>query len=289
SAGRLLAWAVGIGVPLCGVAQPQAAETVRVGKAVPQAFSFALLDVGVHEGFFRAEGLELEISAFGGGGRLQQALAADALDIGLDTGPDMAFIAKGAPVKAVAAMAGPPLDTAIAVGARTSIQQLSDLKGRRIAGPPYTLLGWLTKELSRQLGWGFDGITTVDTGGVSTSWALVKTGELDGLGVDLGSALQAQARGDARVIVRYGDWIKDFHNSVVYGSNRYIASHPNDVKGFLRAWFKTVQFVRRNKATTVDIISDTLKMDRELVAQVYDLQLPMYSTTGRFDPKALAV
>jgi NitT/TauT family transport system substrate-binding protein len=231
---------VALAISILGACPIQAAETVRIGKAVPQAFSFALLDVGVQEGLFRSEGLELEISAFGGGGRLQQALAADALDIGLDTGPDMAFIAKGAPVKAVAAMAGAPLDTAVAVGARTSIHQLSDLKGRKIAAPSYTLLGWLTKELSRRLGWGFDGITTVDTGGVTTSWALVKTGELDGLGVDLGSALQAQTRGEARVIVHYGDWIKEFHNYVIFGTNKYIAAHPNDMKAFLRAWFKTV-------------------------------------------------
>jgi hypothetical protein len=30
-------------------------------------------------------------------------------------------------------------------------------------------------------------------------------------------------------------------------------------------------------------------MDPDLVAKVYDLQLPMYSTGGHFDPKALSV
>ncbi len=267
----------------------QAGDKLRVGKAVPQAFSFALLDVGVEQGLFRKEGLEIEESAFFGGARLQQALAADAVDIGLDTGPDMAFIAKGAPVMAVAAMAGPPLDTGIAVGAQTSIHDITDLKGRRIASPAYTLTGWLTKEFSRRQGWGFGGITLVDTGAVTTSWAMVRTGDIDGLSVDLGSALQAQARGDARLIVRFGDWIKDFHNYVVFATNRLIVDHPDDVRGFLRGWFKTIAFVRANKAPTVAIIANLLKMDPDLVGEVYDLQLPMYSTNGHFDPKALAV
>lgn len=266
-----------------------AADKLRVGKAVPQAFSFALLDVGVQQGFFRQEGLDIEASAFFGGARLQQALAADAVDIGLDTGPDMAFIAKGAPVMAVAAMAGPPLDTGIAVGAQTSIDKIADLKGRRIASPPYTLTGWLTKEFSRRQCWGFNGITLVDTGAVTTSWAMVKTGEIDGLSVDLGSALQAQTRGDARLIVRFGDWIKDFHNYVVFATNKLIAQRPDDVRGFLRGWFETIAFVRTNKASTVAVIADVLKMNPNLVAQVYDLQLPMYLTDGHFDPKALAV
>jgi NitT/TauT family transport system substrate-binding protein len=264
-------------------------EKLRVGKAVPQAFSIALLDVGVRQGFFREQGLDIEISAFGGGARLQQALAADGIDMGLDTGPDMAFIAKGSPVMAVAAMAGPPLDTGIAAGAKTAIREIADLKGRKIAGPPYTLTGWLTKEFARRQGWGFDGITLIDTGGVNTSWAMVKMGEVDGLSVDLGSGLQAQDRGEARLIVRFGDWIKDFHNYVIFATDKLVADRANDVRGFLRGWFKTIAFVRANKPPTVTIIGDVLKMDPDLVAKVYDLQLPMYSADGHFDAKALTV
>jgi NitT/TauT family transport system substrate-binding protein len=286
---RFVASVVAFVLSFAIVSTSRAEDKLRVGKAVPQAFSFALLDVGVRQGFFHAEGLDIEISAFGGGGRLQQALAADGIDMGLDTGPDMAFIAKGSPVMAVAAMAGPPLDTGIAVGAKTSIHDIADLKGRRIAGPPATLIGWLTKEFARTQGWGFDGITLVDTGSVNTSWAMVKTGEVEGLGVDLGSALQAQARGDARLIARFGDWIKDFHNYVIFGTTKIIADRPNDIRAFLRAWFKTVAFVRANKTATVDTIADVLKMDRDIVSRIYDLQLPMYSADGHFDPKALAV
>jgi NitT/TauT family transport system substrate-binding protein len=286
---RILGMVAFVAASLSLIGPSRANETLRVGKAVPQAFSFALLDVGIRQGLFRVEGLDIEISAFGGGARLQQALAADAVDVGLDTGPDMAFIAKGAPVKAVGVMAGPPLDTGIAVGAKTSILDTADLKGRRIAGPPYTLTGWLTKEFARRQGWGFDGITLVDTGSPTTSWAMVKTGELDGLSVDLGSALQAQAHGEARLIVRFGDWIKEFHNYVIFATAKRVAERPNDVRAFLRGWFKTIAFVRSNKAATVAVVADALKMDPDLVGQVYDLQLPMYSTDGHFDPKALAV
>jgi len=232
---RFVASVVAFVLSFAIVSTSRAEDKLRVGKAVPQAFSFALLDVGVRQGFFHAEGLDIDISAFGGGGRLQQALAADGIDMGLDTGPDMAFIAKGSPVMAVAAMAGPPLDTGIAVGAKTSIHDIADLKGRRIAGPPATLIGWLTKEFARTQGWGFDGITLVDTGSVNTSWAMVKTGEVEGLGVDLGSALQAQARGDARLIARFGDWIKDFHNYVIFGTTKDAFFSLDRLAAFLKA------------------------------------------------------
>jgi ABC-type nitrate/sulfonate/bicarbonate transport system substrate-binding protein len=85
-----------------------AAETLRVGKAVPFAWTFTPVDVGIETGQFAKQGLIVEPSAFGGDAKLQQALTADGVDIGIGSGPGMAFMAKGAPVKAVAAMAGIP-------------------------------------------------------------------------------------------------------------------------------------------------------------------------------------
>ena len=90
-------------------APAHADETLRVGKAVPEAFSFVPLDVGMRKGFFKNTASTIEEIAFAGDAKLQQAMAADSLDIALGSGPAMAFIAKGSPIKAVAAMAGPPL------------------------------------------------------------------------------------------------------------------------------------------------------------------------------------
>src|SRR5262249_44551854 len=107
-------------VPICVVmlataalcAPAGAAETLRVGKAVPFAWTFTPLDVGIETGQFAKQGLTVEPSAFGGDAKMQQALAADGTDIGIGSGPGMAFMAKGAPTKAVAAMAGIPTNMA---------------------------------------------------------------------------------------------------------------------------------------------------------------------------------
>src|SRR5580704_5556517 len=90
-------------------APAQAVETLRVAKAVPEAFSFTPLDIGIRKGFFAKNGVEVEASAFAGDAKLQQAMTANSIDMGIGSGPGMAFIVKGSPVKAVAAMAGPPL------------------------------------------------------------------------------------------------------------------------------------------------------------------------------------
>src|SRR6185295_2437666 len=108
------------------------AETLRVGKAGRDAFSFVPADVGARAGIFRQHGVDIEISSFGGDARLQQAMAADGIDVGLGSGPGLAFIVKGSPVKGIAAMAGPPLLFALMVRADDSVKTADDLKGRKV-------------------------------------------------------------------------------------------------------------------------------------------------------------
>src|ERR1700736_6781400 len=141
------------------------AELLRVGKAVPEAFSFVPLDGGIRYGFFKKHGIEIENSAYGGGGKLQQALTADSVDIGLGSSPEMAGIVKGVPIKAVAAMAGPPLLIALMVRPDGTIKTIDDLKGRRVGvTTTNSLTAWLVSELSLQKGWGHDGISVTPLG-----------------------------------------------------------------------------------------------------------------------------
>src|SRR5579862_9284417 len=123
------AWLAAVALILAPAAQ---AETLRVGKAVPEAFPFVPLDVGIRQGIFKKHGLEIESSAYAGGGRLQQALTADSIDIGLGSSPEMASIVKGVPIKTVAALANRPALLALMVRPDGAIKTVDDLKGRRI-------------------------------------------------------------------------------------------------------------------------------------------------------------
>ena len=74
-----------------------AAEKLRVGKAVAFAWTFTPLDVGMQTGIFAKHGVEIEASAFNGDARMQQGLTSDSIDIGIGSGPGMAFMVKGVP------------------------------------------------------------------------------------------------------------------------------------------------------------------------------------------------
>ncbi len=278
-----------IGVAVVGLTSAvRAAETLRVGVAAPRVFSFALLEVGVRNGIFRRHGIEVETSVFGGGPKLVQAMAGDSIDIGLDTGPDMALIAKGAPMKAVAAMAGPPLELVLLVrpdGPKT----VAELKGRRIGVTAVaSLAGWLVTELSRRQGWSRDGIVLTPTPSPGASWALMRTGQIDGMVYGLAPGLEAEQKGEARILVRLGEAVADFHNYVIFATDKLMAARPKAVRAFLAGWFATIAHVRADKADTVRIVKELLEVDEGAAARAYDAQLPMYSVDGKFDAKALA-
>jgi len=263
-----------------------AAEKLRVGKAVPEAFSFVPLDIGMRKGIFAKHGLEIESIAFAGDARMQQAMAADSLDIALGSGPAMAFIAKGAPIKAVTAMAGPPLLLAIVVrpdGPKT----VADLKGKTVSvSTAGSLTYWLVSETSRRQGWGPNGINIAPMGAMPGQLAALKRGDIQGAIMDIGNAFDLEKKGEGRILVRFTD-IKDFHIHIIFATNKLIAANPNAVRGFVAGWLETIAFMRKNKAETVKTAMEATNKDEDITSRSYDELMPMFSDTGKFDPKAL--
>lgn len=265
-----------------------AESKLRVGKAVPEAFSFVPLDVGIQKGFFKKHGLDVESISFAGDAKLQQAMAADGIDLALGSGPGMAFIAKGSPVKAVAAMAGPPLLLAIVVrpdGPKT----VADLKGKKVSvSTAGSLTYWLVSETARKQGWGPKGIEIQPMGAMPGQLAALKRGDIDGAIMDVGTAFALEKKGEGRILVRFAE-IKDFIIHVIFATNKSIAGRPDDLKNFLKGWFETIAYMRSHKGETVKIASAVMHKDEEISARTYDELMPMFSDDGKFSAKAMAV
>jgi NitT/TauT family transport system substrate-binding protein len=269
---------------------PGHAETLRVGKAGAEAFSFVPVDIGARTGIFKKHDLDLTISSFGGDARIQQAMAADSIDVALGSGPGMAFIVKGSPVKGIAAMAGPPLLFALVVRDDGSVKTPDDLKGRKVGVSTVgSVTSWIVSEVSRQKGWGFDGMTQVAIGNDASRVAALKAKTLDAAIVNLAVALNYVQRGEGKIILRFNDLIKDFHVHVIFATDKAIASRPAALRGFMAGWLETIAFMRANKAETVKIAKEVMHTDDATTASIYDELMPMFSDTGHFDPKALAV
>jgi len=269
-------------------ATASADDMLRVGKAVPEAFSFTPLDIGIQTGIFKKNGLDIQETAFAGDAKLQQAMASDSIDIGLGSGPAMAFIVKGAPVKAIAAMAGPPLLLAIVVrpdGPKT----VADLKGKKVSvSTPGSLTYFLVSETSRSQGWGPNGIDIEPMGAMPGQIAALKRGDIDGIIMDVGNAFNLENKGDARILVRFTQ-MKDFIIHVIYATDKDIAGKPDDLRKFLKGWFETIAFMRAHKPETVKIAGAVMAKDAGVTSRTYDEVMPMFSDDGKFSQKALDV
>jgi len=203
----------------------QANTKVRVGKAIGEAFSFTPLDIGIETGIFKKHGIDVEKYDFGGSAKLQQALAADSIDMGLGSGPELAFIVKGAPVLGVAAMADAPWLLTLVVDKNGPIHAVSDLKGKTISvSTRGSLTDWLVHELSRQQGWGRDGIQTLPVGTDVSQISALKTHQIDGSVVDIGAAYRLEEEGSTRIVVRFGSLFKDFHIHIIYARRAFMFS-----------------------------------------------------------------
>jgi len=283
---RLLAAPLTCAILLFASQPAFAAEKLRVGKAVAEAFSFVPPDVGMRQGIFQKNNVELELTAFAGDARMQQAAAADSIDILLGSGPAMAFIAKGSPIKGIAAMAGPPLLLAIVVrpdGPKTP----ADLKGKTVSvSTAGSLTYWLVSETSRRQGWGPNGINIAPMGAMPGQIAALKRGDIQGAIMDIGNAFDLEKRGEGRILVRFTD-IKDFHIHVIFATDKAIATKPDTLRNFLKGWFETIDFMRKNRAEAVKIAMQVMDKDEDISSRVYDELMPMFSDTGRFDSKAL--
>ena len=273
-----------------GATAVPAQTKVRVGKAQAQTFAFVPADVGVQAGLFKQRGLDVEISSFAGDARLLQALAADAIDVALGGGPTLAFVAKGAPMLAVAALADAPATMMLVVRRDGPVKTEDDLKGRTLSvSTAGSLTYWLAQELSRSHGWGADGIKIAPLGATTAQAAALKTNQIDGIVTESSTVFKLEEDGVGRILVRFGDRIKDFHVHVIYASRKLIAADPQAVRAFLAGWFDSVQYMRDHPEQTIDIAQRVSQVSRSVASRNYQELMPIFNPTGRFNPKALDV
>jgi len=271
-------------------AAASAADKVHVGKAVSIAWTFIAVDVGVHEGIFARYGLDVDIVAFGGDAKLQQALAANSIEFGLGSGPSMAFAVKGAPIVAVAAFANAPRNISIALPAGSPIKTVADLKGKLIAiSTTGSLTEWLVKRVATTEGWGIDGIMPVAIGDAAAQTAAMRSGQVDGMMGSTENGFQLEERGEGRVLVGMERYAPHFVTHVIFADKQLVADKPDLVNRFLKGFFASLAFINANKQKTTEIAMPIQNESAAVLNKAYDFEMPMMTLDGQFDAQGLAL
>lgn len=267
-----------------------ALDKVIAGTAVWPIWAFLPLQVGTEEGIWAKYGIALSITNNGSGAKLMQALTAGSVDFGLSSGVEMAFGAKGAPVRAVAAFAGEPRTVTVIVAADSPVKTAADLKGKLIAMPGVASVSeWLVWQMAIAEGWGKRGVRTVAAGSIDGCIAAIRSHQADAMigPPEVGYLLEAKHEG--RVAFSLAPYARHFHAHVIYARSDLIARNPDLVERFLKGFFASIAFIKTHKEATTQIAVRELHSTPAIMNRIYDDLAPWLESDGRFDPQAIEV
>jgi NitT/TauT family transport system substrate-binding protein len=268
----------------------RASGKLRVGKAVAENWGNVPLDVGMQFGIFEKQGLEIEELIFAGGAKLAQAVAAGEVDIALSGGPDMVYVAKGAPEIAVGTIADTAAFMGISVGRQSQARGIDDLKGKKIG---VTSAGsttyWLVDQLNRAKGWTGDDMAKpiVIGGSPAAGFAGLKTGDIDADVGGTSTGYQLEERKEGRLLLDCAEYVPAIELYVVFASTALVKQNPDAVRGFLKGWYDSVVFMKSHKAESVPLAAKVMGYTPGVAERMYDTLMAKFSTDGKFDPKAL--
>jgi NitT/TauT family transport system substrate-binding protein len=267
------------------------AETKLAVAKVANDFALMMVDFGNKLGTFKKHGLDVEVTLITQA-KMVQAVVAGSIDIALASGATLAFPTKGATLKGVAALSGPPSILVLVVRPDGSIKTIDQLRGRTAAVTNTgSLTDWAVSQIASHQKWAPSEIKRVSVGDTPARIAVLKTGNADAAVVDIAAALDLEERGEVKILLRFGELINKFQNQVIYASDSIIQSKPEAVRSFLLAWFETVNYARSHKSETVAFAQQALEVRASVANKVYDelMLSDFFSLDGRFDPDILSV
>lgn len=265
-------------------------DPLRVGNDAPTTIASCIIDMGIDRGFFLGRGLDVRPTTYSGSAKGQPALIAGSIDVLLGAGSEMAFIAKGAPERAVAVVMGAPASMALIVPFASPLTALKDLRGHRLGiTNTGSLTDWLARQVAVREGFGANGMTIVAGGTTSTEMALLRTGAIDAAVVDLVQAHALAADQQARLVQAFGSYVPDFAATVLYARQSLIDETPRLLRAFLAAWFDARTALLSSEAVAQACVVRKTAAPADIAAQSFREVAPYFSPDGRFQPAAMAV
>ena len=117
--------------------------------------------------------------------------------------------------------------------------------------------------------------------------AALKAGNVQGIVTSSSIGYALEKSGDGRVLVEFGEHVKDFHTHVIFATNTVMTRKPDVVRRFLAGWIEVVDFMAKNREETIKLVMPVSGLPEDIQAREYDKAMPMMSRDLRFLPKAL--
>ena len=224
--------------------------------------------VAQEQGFFKEEGLDVEISTFEGGIYVIRNVVSGALDAGPGAGASVAVsVARKAGIKAIYGMA-PRFASTMTV--RSNIRTLEDIKGKKIGVQEIGgFADILSRMVLRKAGIKPDEVTFVPIASADVPPLLAGAIDTAILHVDQ-LAMARQKEPSLHPIVKFWELEPNQLFLVVVAQEKKFQADPAKYQALVRALAKANRFMYADRARVVEIAVKHAKIPRDVAAAAYD-------------------
>jgi NitT/TauT family transport system substrate-binding protein len=222
-------------------------------------------------GFFRREGLDVELLYIGGGSLLIQSVLGG--DVQFAYGPSVPVVNAALRGSDLVLIANTGDTLIFSVMTKPEIKEPADLKNKRVG---VTRLGG-SADLALEFAlkrWGLQrgrDLIVLQTGGLPESLAALRSGAVDGAVLSPPNNLLAKKAG-LREMVDIGQLGIIFPNTPLSATRSYIKSHRDTLLRFLRAFGEGQHRLRNDKDFSVKVLAKYTKTtDPEILAELYQI------------------
>jgi NitT/TauT family transport system substrate-binding protein len=257
----------------------------RVRFALPgNSMGYLPLIVAIHRGFFKEEGIDLELI------RIVPTLAHNALLLneiqyhGLaDSGLRLA--ARGAPLKAIFYGADRPMYYLVG---KKDIRTVAELKGKKIGVSTFGGTSDLSARLLlQQHGIDEKNAVLLQFGSESTRVAALKAGAADAIIVPVPAVAILKQEG-YREIAFVGDAV-EFASNGYTTTDKRIKENSQEVKKVVRSIYRGLRFAKENPEETIKIIEKEWKIKADVARGSYDAIIKALNDDGIIGEKQLSI
>ena len=261
--------------PLVWLSPVRAADKVRLSISSLDV-SFLTGGVGVKRGFFRDEGLDIELI------RMNANVSVTALSTGdIDYTMIFASVVRGAmrgmPLKVLASFMDSSTHMLIA---RPEFKSIRDLKGKTLAVSTYGATSDVAARMMMKHG-GLDperDLKIVPLGAERARFGALREGIVDVAVLSPPADAEANRLG-FNVLSRFYEIFKMPFTGL--GTNlKKLKEKPDEVKRMLKAMIRTNRFIRQNRDGTIQAMMEWMKIDRDSAAATYDSTRRVFSEDG---------
>lgn len=266
-------------------------QKVKVGGIfIKSDFGAMPLPLAEDLGFFREEGLDVELINFKGGGALMTGFAAKAIFIAEAGGPSSSRgTSVGVPVTIISQLK-PSLDNwGLMVFSDSPIKSLKDLKpglkvGITRSGSSTHFVAIL---ITAQAGLTSKDVTYVPLGSAANNLTALKKGEIDMISIYSPTSVKLEMEGKGKLVLDAAKVLPHFSNYVMSANPEFIDKNPEVVRKVLRAVYRATAWMKANPKKAIQRMQEMYDLESEIASELYRREINDFSDDGTINAEGL--